>query len=244
MTMDDLVNADLLAVKLDTGKATWLEWLSNASVRRAFRSLLLACGSSLVAACVGTGPYPGVPILGAKPPPPYKGPVAASQVAYRIDENRFFEVVPTEDAACYQADIFYTDKVLGIHTEVMGIDQLGGVELVIDAANTDYLVAPTIKGGGSCYNCGGSWLPYSTDAGRTWKLGGGGPFSPNSQFTLSGTNVHAIFSIGIKNVVSSVDISKDKFVMKDWKNQLEGFYPPPRKAPLDTKFRCIPNGKE
>ncbi|MFM9427677.1 hypothetical protein RCH10_004138 [Variovorax sp. GrIS 2.14] len=242
--MNDLVNADLSPVKLVTGKATWLECPSNSSVRRVFRSLLLACGIGLLAGCVGTGPYPGVPILGAKLPPPYKGPVAASQVAYRIDENRFFEVVPREGAACYRAGIFYTDTTLGIHTLVMGLNQLGGVDLVIDAANTDYLVGPTIEGGGSCYNCGGSWLPYSTDAGRTWKLGGGGPSVSNSPLTLSGSNAYAVSSIGGHKVASMVDITKEKFGIKDWKDQPRGFLPSPRKAPLDTKFRCIPNGKE
>ncbi|MBC7376362.1 MAG: hypothetical protein H7346_02875, partial [Burkholderiaceae bacterium] len=207
-------------------------------IHSTLKKLLITFAIALLGACVGTGPYPGVPILGAKLPPPYKGPVAASQVAYRIDENRFFEVVPTEDAACYQADIFYTDKVLGIHTEVMGLNQLGGVALVIDAANTDYLVGPPVKGGGSCYNCGGSWLPYSTDAGRTWKLGGGGPTSPSSPLTLSGSNAYAASSIGGQKVASSVDITKDKFGIRDWKYEPDGFLPHPHKAPLDTKFRC------
>ncbi|QNK72398.1 hypothetical protein H7F36_14350 [Variovorax sp. PAMC28562] len=213
-------------------------------IHSTLKTLPITFAIALLAACVGTGPYPGVPILGAKLPPPYKGPVAASQVAYRIDENRFFEVVPTEDAACYQADIFYTDKVLGIHTEVMGLNQLGGVALVIDAANTNYLVGPPVKGGGSCYNCGGSWLPYSTDAGRTWKLGGGGPASPSNPLTLSGSNAYVVFSTGTEKIVSSVDIAREKFNIKDWKYEAEGFLPVVRKAPLDTKFRCIPNGKE
>jgi hypothetical protein len=208
------------------------------------KTLLVTCAIALLAACVGTGPYPGVPILGAKLPPPYKGPVAASQVAYRIDENRFFEVVPNRDAACYRAGVFYTDKALGIHTRIMGIDQLGGVELVIDAANTDYLVGFPIKGGGSCYNCGGSWLPYSNDAGRTWKLGGGGPPPADSPLTLSGSKAYAVFSAGGQKMASSVDLTNDKFVMKDWKFEPKGFLPHTRKAPLDVKFRCIPNGKE
>ncbi|QNK72400.1 hypothetical protein H7F36_14360 [Variovorax sp. PAMC28562] len=242
--MSDEFSQVLSSTALEKNKTSRMACLSNSSVRRVFRSLLLACGVALLAACVGTGPYPGVPILGAKLPPPYKGPVAASQVAYRIDENRFFEVVPREGAACYRAGIFYTDTTLGIHTLVMGLNQLGGVDLVIDAANTDYLVGPTIEGGGSCYNCGGSWLPYSTDAGRTWKLGGGGPSSPSNPLTLSGTKVHVFSSLGVKNVVSTVDLTKDKIVMKDWKDEVGGVPPNPRIAPIDTKFRCIPNGKE
>jgi hypothetical protein len=242
--MSDEFHPVLSSTTLDRGRSDPMACLSNSFVHRAFKLVLLACGSALLAACVGTGPYPGVSVLGAKPPPRYTGPVAASQVAYRIDENRFFEVVPEKQYSCSSGSIYYTDTALGIHTSVMGTNQVSGLDLVIDAANTQYLIAPIIEGGGSCYNCGGSWLPYSTDAGRTWKNGIGGPFSPRSQLTLVGSSAYATFSIGVKNATTSVDVAKDKFVMKDWKYEPDGFFPHPRKAPLDTKFRCISNGKE
>jgi hypothetical protein len=242
--MSDKSRQVLSSTTLDEGKSDWTTCMSNSYVSRAYGLLLLACGASLLAACVGTGPYPGVPILGAKPPPPYKGPVAASQVAYRIDENRFFEVVPEKQYSCSSGSIYYTDTALGIHTSVMGTNQVGGLDLVIDAVNTQYLIAPMIKGGGSCYNCGGSWLPYSTDAGRTWKRGGGGPSSSGSRLTLSGSTAYAVSSIGGHKVASSVDIGREKFVMQDWKDEPKDFLPRPRKASLDTKFHCTSNDKE
>jgi hypothetical protein len=205
-------------------------------IHRTLDALLLVCGSALLASCVATGPYPGVPILGASAPPPYKGSLAAPQVAYRIDENRYFEIVPREDAACYRAGIFYTDKALGIHTLVMGIHQLGGVDLVIDAANTQYLVAPMIKGGGSCYTCGGSWLPYSKDGGRTWKQKIANTAS--DPLSVSGSTAYAI-----GHVPRSLDLTKSETTLKDWM-QVEGDTPRPRIPPIDTKFRCVPNGKE
>ena len=45
---------------------------------------------------------------------PYTGPVAKPQVAYRIDDHRFFEVVPLEKFACARARLYYTDTARGI----------------------------------------------------------------------------------------------------------------------------------
>lgn len=122
------------------------------------------------------GPYPGVPdFVDASSLARPQGPVAAPQVGYRIDGRRYFEIVPLGAAACSNADIYYVDKARGIRSRVLDTWELGGVDLVIDAANEEYLVGPITRGNTDCSSgggfCGGSKLPYSTDGGRTWKRG-------------------------------------------------------------------------
>jgi hypothetical protein len=206
-------------------------------IHRTLDALLLVCGSVLLASCVATGPYPGVPILGASAPPLYKGPVVAPQVVYRIDENRYFEVVPDGESAC-DAPVYFVDKANDVRSYVLSARSRGGNDLVIDAANTQYLVAPMIKGGGSCYTCGSSWLPYSTDGGRTWKQGPA--FSADDPLSVSGSEAHTIGD----NATRSIDLTKNAFELKDWNFAPKSFRPQPLKPPLDTKFRCVPNGKE
>jgi hypothetical protein len=204
-------------------------------IHRTLDALLLVCGSVLLASCVATGPYPGVPILGASALPPYKGPVAAPQVIYRIDQNRYFELVPDGEYAC-DAPVYFVDKANAIRSYVLNAKSRGGNDLVIDAANTQYLVAPMIKGGGSCYTCGGSWLPYSKDGGRTWKQKIANTAS--DPLSVSGSTAYAI-----GHVPRSLDLTKSETTLKDWM-QVEGDTPRPRIPPIDTKFRCVPNGKE
>ncbi|MES2481225.1 MAG: hypothetical protein V4609_04435, partial [Pseudomonadota bacterium] len=132
--------------------------------------------SALLTACGLTGPFPGVPdFVSASSLPVYTGPVAAPQVGYRIDENRYFEIVPNRAAACSDASIYYRDDARGIRSFVMPLRNLGGVDLVIDAANDQYLVAPVDKGSGNCSSgggtCPGPGLIYSLDAGKSWKRG-------------------------------------------------------------------------
>jgi len=107
--------------------------------------------------------------------PPYGGPVAKPQVAYRIDEQRFFEIVPLRAGACSSADLYYTDTAHNIRSRVSYF--MAGYNLrtdfIIDAANDQYLVAPITRGNTDCESggngCSGSRLPYSTDGGRTWR---------------------------------------------------------------------------
>lgn len=210
-------------------------------IRRAFEALPFSVASILLSACVATGPFPGVPIIsGSTLPPRYAGPVAAPQVVYRIDQNRYFEVVPDRAAAC-DAPVYYVDQAQGIRSYVMGAKSRGGNDLIIDAANTQYLVAPIIKGGGSCYTCGGSWLPYSVDGGRTWShaisYGGGVQMSGGRVYT-GGASAKVADLVRIKKT-SDLEVNRDV-----WTKGLRDNFPKPIKAPLDTKFHCVPNGKE
>jgi hypothetical protein len=106
------------------------------------------------------------------------GPVAPPQVAYRIDDHRYFEIVPKENFACFQARLFYVDTNQGIRSRVDSWDRIAWGKLFIDAANDDYLISPIIiidpdecqsgdsRSTGAC----NPRLRYSVDAGRTWKV--------------------------------------------------------------------------
>ncbi|WP_211443282.1 T6SS effector phospholipase Tle3 domain-containing protein [Collimonas humicola] len=176
---------------------------------------------------------------------PYAGPIAPSQVVYRIDEHRYFEVVPYEDSACANTWLYYTDTSKGIHTKITSSNGLMESEkFIIDAANDQYLVA-LVKN--SNEDCGADTsdsaacsnrLPYSTDAGRTWKYV---PTVRHGPSTLVGSSIF----LG-KIDVGMLDLSKGEITKHDWKydDSRELYIPKPHKAPLDTKFHCIPNGKE
>src|SRR5450830_647569 len=125
-------------------------------------------GSLLVSACT-------LPISRSSQEPPYTGPVAKPQVAYRIDDHRFFEIVPLREEECSTASLYFTDTTRNIRSRVSSF--MAGYnlrsEFIIDAANDQFLVAPIVRGNLDCQSggggCGGSRLPYSTDGGRTWK---------------------------------------------------------------------------
>jgi hypothetical protein len=173
--------------------------------------------------------------------PPYSGPVAKPQVAYRIDEQRFFEIVPLREGACSSAIVYYTDKAKDIHTAVVRLDpgSMGGGDFIIDAANDQYLVAPIVRGNTDCESggngCSGSRLPYSTDGGRTWK--GASPASYGGyKVYMSGDNV---YTSGMR--ANMRDLSNG---YSAWHDAMLRDFPKPMKAPIDTKFHCTPNGKE
>ncbi|WP_211443283.1 T6SS immunity protein Tli3 family protein [Collimonas humicola] len=174
---------------------------------------------------------------------PYAGPIAPSQVGYRIDTHRYFEYVPFQDSACAAAWLYYTDTAKGIHTKITSTNGLRDIyPFSIDAANDQYLVAPVKS---SNEDCGADTsdsaacsdrLPYSTDAGRTWKFT---PTIRHGQSILVGSKLFLDnSSVGI------VDLSKDEILESDWKYRDLGNFPQPRKAPLDTEFHCVRNGKE
>ena len=174
---------------------------------------------------------------------PYSGPVAKPQVAYRIDEHRFFEVVPLENFACARARLYYTDTAKGIHTNVVSWDKVSDGTFVIDAANDQYLVAPIIvsssgcqTGDGSSFKCA-SRLPYSTDAGRTWKLhiprwtGGGDVYMTGSQ----------VYYAGARSSVQTLSEAYDTNARSQW--PLVNFARQ-AKPPIATRFHCNSDGKE
>lgn len=99
---------------------------------------------------------------------------AKPQVAYRIDSNRFFEIVPLKDSPCRHARLFYNDTALGVHIDVVSWDRISDGQLVIDAATDRFLVSPVILSSSSCHSGGGDLcapsIAYSDDRGRSWKF--------------------------------------------------------------------------
>jgi len=201
-------------------------------------------GSLLLSACT-------LPISRSGKEAPYTGPVAKPQVVYRINEQRFFEIVPLREEACSTAGLYFIDTVKNIRSRV-SIFMAGynlRTDFVIDAANDQFLVAPIVRGNPDCQSggggCGGSRLPYSTDGGRTWKrletLTSGPIDLIDSQVYLS-TNVEIIQ----RRETEFLDLAKGKFSLFDWTRKMTTAMniPKPRKAPIDTKFHCNPNGKE
>lgn len=205
--------------------------------------LLSACGLGGL-----TGPYPGVPELRSPGrAQPYTGEVAAPQVAYRIDENRYFEIVPNGPGACTNAMVYFNDRVQGIRTPVVKLDpgSMGAATFIIDAANDRYLVAPIVRGNTDCSSggglCGGSKLPYSTDGGRTWKRAN--PRVSGDDIYLSGEIV-LVSSGGRSEQTAKLSNAPEDDATWSRFNSSKTPLPPLQKNPIDNKFHCTPNGKE
>lgn len=193
-------------------------------------------------ACGVGGPYPGVPeLLPASSVPVYRGPVAPPQVTYRIDEDRYFELVPRGAGACADAMVYYNDKRLGIRSAVVKLDPAvtGLSNFIIDASNQEYLVGPLTRGNTDCSSggggCSGGSLPYSVDSGRTWMNAKPGAYGGYAVY-VSGNQV---YTSGMR--ATFPDLPGGPRV---WKSDLLSNFPPPHKAPLDKKFHCTANGKE
>jgi len=171
--------------------------------------------------------------------------VAPPRVLYRIDANRYFEDASEAGHFCENGSpIYYVDKTLGIRSYVVKMDGASmGVNFIIDAANDQYLIGPVTRGNTDCSSgggsCGGASMPYSTDAGRTWRRSG--VRSPTDAMAVSGALAYAT---GNHNLASSLDLSAadKKDVM--WRYMQEDFTFTPRKPPIDNKFHCTENGKE
>jgi hypothetical protein len=191
-------------------------------------------------------------LAGCGTPPPcvqYSGPLADPQVAYRIDDNRYFELVPQQAAACVEGTLTYVDRQQGIRSALFhwtGRDYrtIPNDGFIIDATNTRYLIGPWKRFPYSCQSGGGGCedrLPYSTDSGRTWQYAT--PRWSGARATLIGAEV---FLIDSKVFGSKADLSKQALTFDDWSS----FYPPdhpvprPREDPSDNHFHCTPNGKE
>lgn len=172
----------------------------------------------------------------------YEGPVALPQIVYRIDEHRFFEMVPYSYMICGWARLYYTDTAKGIHSNVADWDSVAKKDtLIIDAANDQYLIGPIIKSGSDCQTGSGSSrkcsprLPYSTDAGRSWKHNI--PWQNSNTVLISGDQV---FTGGRANIHDL----QEGYVKEAWHAISSKDLPKPRKAPLDTTFHCIFNEME
>lgn len=197
--------------------------------------------ASLTACGIG-GPYPGVPeLIDPSHVRPYEGVVAAPQVAYRIDEHRFFEIVPYTAAACHTGALYYIDQMQGIRSHVSAWEP--GYNLrstfIIDAANDQYLVAPITRGNLDCSSgggyCGGSKLPYSVDGGRTWKRANP-KYSGGYSIYVSGNRIY--------NSAASANILDLHRGTLAWTDSLLINFPAAIKEPLDKNFKCTANGKE
>jgi len=131
-------------------------------------SMLAITAGTLLASCT--------PVIAYAPARTYKGPVAAPQVAYRIDGHRYFQIVPNENLACDRATLFYVDTEHNIRSIVTSWDRTNYGRLVIDAATDQYLVSPIISMEPGCQTGDRAStmcdirLRYSVDAGRTWKV--------------------------------------------------------------------------
>jgi hypothetical protein len=173
-----------------------------------------------------------------------KKAVAPPQVTYRIDENRYFELVHHTHQSCANAGVFYVDKALGIRSFVVTLDPAvtGASNFIIDAANDQYLIGPVTRGNTDCSSggggCGGASMPYSTDAGRTWRRASP-PITGGYELYLAG---EAVFYAGQRARLPELSTGDEA-----WKQfYLVGKSKPPtlNRKPIDNKFHCTENGKE
>jgi hypothetical protein len=239
------VNLRISGQRIQDHLATWTDVHLHRS-RRAWLARSSMCSAAmLLTACGLTGPFPGVPGLnGPGRNPPYKGEVAPPQVAYRIDENRYFEIVPYGPGACTNAMVHFVDTAKGIRSEAVKLDpgSMGAATLIIDASNDQYLVAPVTRGNTDCSSggglCGGSKLPYSTDGGRTWKRANP-RFTNGFDLYLAGDE---LFYAGQKVKLSR--LADDDSVWPRYYVSDSNPLPPIRQGAIDRKFHCTPNGKE
>jgi hypothetical protein len=165
------------------------------------------------------------------------GLVILPQVAYRIDENRYFEITPEND--CYGDMLYFVDKAKGIRTGVVRFDAvMNRTTLIIDAANDQYLVAPVTRGSINCSSGGGGCgnrLPYSTDGGRTWKRAWSA--GSDDDLMVSGSTAYQAHR-NVRVITYGLDLAASPTSSgTDWKF-LRDFTFKPRVAPLDTKVRC------
>jgi hypothetical protein len=217
------------------------------NTRNAWRRLsriFLFSSILLLTACGLTGPFSGVPdFVSASSLPVYTGPVAAPQVAYRIDEGRYFEIVPNNKYACMYADLFYVDKGRGIRSYIYpwreGYNM--DADFIIDAANDQYLVAPVDAGSGNCSSgggtCPGPGLIYSLDAGKSWNRGEA--WDSSDEINLVGS---LVYSIGDTRLAKVVDLEIGKPMRVDWK-YVPGYRLNLRKQPIDRRLHCDRNEK-
>jgi len=160
---------------------------------------------------------------------------------YRIDENRYFEDASEAGRFCENGSpIHYVDKARGIRSYVVNMDGASmGANFIIDAGNDEYLSGPVTRGNTDCSSggggCGGARLPYSTDAGRTWK-----------RATPRYSGGYAVYMSGDKVYNSAAWAYMQELAggMSAWKDGQLSAFPNPVKSPLDTKFHCTDKGKE
>ncbi|MGJ7568251.1 T6SS immunity protein Tli3 family protein [Variovorax sp. GB1R11] len=180
--------------------------------------------------------------VGRASPPPTHRPDIPPQVAYRIDEHRYFEITPEDN--CYGDMLYFIDTAKGIRSEVVGFDAvMNRTTLIIDAANDQYLVTPVTRGGINCSSGGGgcaaATMPYSIDGGRTWRR----VWSPGTTYDLmvSGSTAYQSYSRRAYGITSTdaLDLTISNPQSNDWQGLDDRhFIFKPRIAPMDTKVQC------
>lgn len=198
------------------------------SILKFSRRIALASIGLSLSACAAIGTSSPQPVEPTVPP----------QVAYRIDDHRYFEVTPHADGECTGTGLYFVDTAKGIHSDVVTWDNvMTHGRFAIDAANDQYLVAPVSRGGLDCSSGGGGCgdvMPYSTDGGRTWKY----VWSPGNDDDVMVSGPMAYQSHRIQTIVTDgLDLTISKPVSADWKS-IRNFVFKPRIAPVDTKVRC------
>jgi hypothetical protein len=170
----------------------------------------------------------------------YNGHAAPSQVVYRIDEHRHFEIIPKLNYACVRASLAYVDTKRGIRSNIPGWDRMEtNAKLIIDASNDQFLVAPVAGMDSSCApdshpaHCE-SFMVYSLDAGRTWEITKQLRYREYSgAVRLIGDTVYYAGYRARLPELASGDSAWTTFPL-DGQNQL----PPLGKPPIDTELRC------
>ena len=183
--------------------------------------------------------------------PLYRGPVAAPQVVYRIDQARYFEFEPWQEYACIQGNLTYVDKRQGIRSLVRAWEGSSYSintwdEFIIDAGNSQYLIAPWRKDSGSCGSNGGGCrdpIDFSTDSGRTWSTVGA-PGGGGRKLIVAGDKAYLV-ATGELWMATLSQPFKDGW---DWTRNWTSFAPEDEpvmrlaKAPLERKFHCSGQG--
>lgn len=168
--------------------------------------------------------------------PQYSGPVAPPQVVYRIDDHRYFEIVPKENNACFPARLHYVDTALGIRTNVTNWNLIAAHNVFILDAASNYLVTPLIDP--DCESGGGDacmpFMRYSTDAGRTWQVGRPrySSSTADDMYLIRDTVYYGDQRAKVLDLRSGYDA---------WSNYPitgRNGLPPIGKAPIDTSMHC------
>lgn len=200
--------------------------MSNLDFKPAWRLTLAALALALSACASG----------GASPPPTPETYIPP-QVAYRIDDHRYFEITPWPDGECAEKMLYFVDTAKGIRSKAVQWDNvMTQGKLIIDAANDQYLVAPVTRGGINCSSgggaCGGDQLPYSIDGGRTWTRIWA--YSSREGVMISDSTAYNVDGLKLMN---GLNLALPKPQSSDWK-YLRDFVFKPRISPVDTKVQC------
>lgn len=223
------------------------------------RKLLLLISCGVLGACSTPEPIQYLP----------------GRVIYRIDSSRFFEIDRTTFKLCNGSSpviassgdmVHYTDIRLGIHTPVAPFGSFNGItvhgrgsHLMIDAANSNYLVIPIAQGPG--FSNGGGGLPrlyFSQDAGRTWLHITAPMYLESTERTWLTGSILSLEGPFLHGAVQ-IDLSLNYETLKDhspysmlsypqrWQradsSRTPGYFEPARQAPIDDRFNCATGDK-